>query len=63
MESLILKLTGKSISTEDFADAANHILVTILHTAGEEILGLASFEPNHPRKMSEPTMPRQNRWL
>jgi hypothetical protein len=35
MESLILKLTGEFISTEDFADAANHIIVTILHTAGE----------------------------
>jgi hypothetical protein len=53
MESLILKLTGKPVSTEDFADAANYNIVTILHTAGEEILGLASFEPNHPRKTSE----------
>jgi thioester reductase-like protein len=51
-QSLILKLTGKSISTEDFAETANHIIVTILHTAGEEILGLASIEPYHPRKMN-----------
>jgi hypothetical protein len=49
MDLLLSKLNDKSLSTAEFADAANHIIVTILHTAGEEILSIASTETKHPR--------------
>jgi hypothetical protein len=49
MDLLLSKLNDKSLSIIEFADAANHIIVAILHKAGEEILSIASSETNHPR--------------
>jgi hypothetical protein len=49
MDLLLSKLNDKSLSIIEFADAATHIIVTILHKAGEEILSIASSETNHPR--------------
>ena len=49
MDLLLSKLEDKSLPIVEFADAANHIIVTILHKAGEEILSIASSETNHPR--------------
>jgi hypothetical protein len=46
---LLSKLEDKSLPIVEFADAANHTIVTILHKAGEEILSIASSETNHPR--------------
>jgi hypothetical protein len=49
MDLLLSKLNDKSLPVAEFADAANHIIVTILHKAGEEILSIASTETQHPR--------------
>ena len=49
MDLLLSKLNGKSLSITEFADAANHIIVTILHKAGEEILSITSSETSRPR--------------
>jgi hypothetical protein len=49
MDLLLSKLNDKSVSIIQFGNAANHILVTILHKAGEEILSIACSETNHPR--------------
>jgi hypothetical protein len=49
MDLLLTKLNGKSLSITEFADAANHIIVTILHKAGEEILSITSSETSRPR--------------
>ena len=49
MDLLLSKLNDKSLPVVEFADAANHITVTILHHAGEEILSIASTETKHPR--------------
>jgi hypothetical protein len=49
MTLLLSQLNDKSISITKFADAANHMIVSILQKAGEEILSIASFETNHPR--------------
>jgi hypothetical protein len=48
MDLLLSKLNGKSLSITEFTDAANHIIVTILHKAGEEILSITSSETNRP---------------
>ena len=45
---VLSKLNDKSLSIVKFADAANHIIVTISHKAAEEILSIASSENNHP---------------
>jgi hypothetical protein len=49
MDLLLSKLNGKSLSITEFADAANHIIVAILHKAGEEILSITSSETSRPR--------------
>jgi hypothetical protein len=49
MDLLLSKLEDKSIPIVEFADAANHIIVSILQKAGEEILSIASSETNHTR--------------
>ena len=49
MALLLSQLNDKSLSITEFADEANHMIVSILQKAGEEILSIASFETNHPR--------------
>ena len=49
MDLLLSKLNDKSLPIVEFADAANHIIVSILHKAGEEILSIASTETKHHR--------------
>ena len=49
MDLLLSKLNDKSLPIVEFANAANHIIVTILHKAEEEILSIASTETKHPR--------------
>ena len=49
MDLLLSKLEDESLPIVEFADATNHIIVTILHKAGEEILSIASTETKHPR--------------
>jgi len=49
MDLLLAKLNVKSLSTTEFADAVNHIIVAILHKAGEEILSITSSETSRPR--------------
>ena len=49
MDLLLSKLNDKSLPVVEFADAANHIIVTILHKAGEEILSITSSETSRPR--------------
>ena len=53
MDLLLSKLNDKSLPIVEFADAANHIIVTILHKAEEEILIIASTETKHPRSALE----------
>jgi len=50
MDLLLSQPNDKSISITKFADVANHMIVSILQKAGEEILSIASFETNHPRR-------------
>jgi hypothetical protein len=52
MDLLLSKLEDKSLPIVEFADAANHIIVTILHKAGEEILSIGSTETENPLKKS-----------
>ena len=40
-------MLGTNLSITNFADAANHMIVSILQKAGEEILSIASSETNH----------------
>jgi hypothetical protein len=61
MDLLLSKLNDKSLSITEFANAANHIIVTILHKAGEEVLSITSSETNHPRSAHADIIPHQTR--
>ena len=52
MDLLLSKLEDESLPIVEFADATNHIIVTILHKAGEEILSIGSTETENPLKKS-----------
>jgi hypothetical protein len=61
MDLLLSKLEDKSLPTAEFADAANHIIVTILHKAGKETLSIASTKTNTLGAHKQDTIPQQTR--